>query len=62
LTAPGTGHGLALATDAVQRHGGRIELADTPGGGATIRIVLPVAGSAPETSAASAPTTSAEPG
>jgi len=41
-TAPGTGHGLALATDAVQRHGGRVELADTPGGGATVRIVLPL--------------------
>jgi len=44
--APGTGHGLALATDAVQRHGGRIELADTPGGGATVRIVLPLLESA----------------
>ena len=42
-TAPGTGHGLTLATDAVQRHGGRVELADTPGGGATVRLVLPLA-------------------
>jgi signal transduction histidine kinase len=39
--APGTGHGLSVVTDAAQRHGGRVELADTPGGGATVRIVLP---------------------
>ena len=45
--APGTGHGLALATDAVVRHGGRIELADRPGGGATVRIVLPIVAPSP---------------
>jgi signal transduction histidine kinase len=39
--APGTGHGLAVVTDAAQRHGGHVELDDTVGGGATVRIMLP---------------------
>ncbi len=39
--APGSGHGLSLAADAVQRHGGRIEIDETPEGGTTIRLVLP---------------------
>ena len=39
---PGTGHGLALVTDVAQRHGGHVELTDTPGGGATVRILLPI--------------------
>lgn len=38
----GTGHGLALVTDVAQRHGGQVELGETAGGGATVRIVLPV--------------------
>ena len=39
----GAGIGLALVQHAAQAHGGRVEVADTPGGGATLRIVLPVA-------------------
>ncbi|ABF42101.1 periplasmic sensor signal transduction histidine kinase [Candidatus Koribacter versatilis Ellin345] len=38
------GHGLGLAfVDAVvQAHGGNVEIEDTPGGGATIRILMPL--------------------
>ncbi len=39
----GSGHGLGLVVDAAQRHGGHIELTDTPGGGATVRFVVPLA-------------------
>jgi signal transduction histidine kinase len=37
----GTGLGLTLASDAVERHGGRIEVLDAPGGGARLRVRLP---------------------
>jgi two-component system osmolarity sensor histidine kinase EnvZ len=39
--AGGTGLGLTLASDAVERHGGRIEVLDAPGGGARLRVRLP---------------------
>ena len=39
----GSGHGLGLVVDAAQRHGGHIELAETPGGGTTVRLVIPLA-------------------
>ena len=39
----GAGIGLALVQHAAQAHGGRVDVADTPGGGATFRIVLPLA-------------------
>lgn len=40
----GAGLGLALTKQIVERHGGRIELADTLGGGATFTVTLPHAG------------------
>jgi signal transduction histidine kinase len=39
----GSGVGLALAHKIVVSHGGALEVDDTPGGGATFRIVLPEA-------------------
>jgi two-component system sensor histidine kinase MprB len=38
----GTGHGLALVADALDRHGGHLELGGAAGGGAVVRLVLPV--------------------
>ncbi|HSY14994.1 MAG TPA: GAF domain-containing sensor histidine kinase [Jatrophihabitantaceae bacterium] len=38
---PGTGLGLATCERIVTAHGGRIDITDTPGGGATFRIYLP---------------------
>ncbi|AND17853.1 HAMP domain-containing sensor histidine kinase [Rathayibacter tritici] len=40
---PGSGLGLAIAAQIVADSGGRITAEDSPGGGTTIRIVLPVA-------------------
>ena len=39
--ATGTGLGLAVARRIVEMHGGRIEAADAPGGGAIFRVELP---------------------
>jgi len=39
----GTGVGLALCLNIIESHGGRMALEDTPGGGATFHISLPVA-------------------
>jgi two-component system, OmpR family, sensor kinase len=44
----GSGLGLSIASAVLAAHGGRISVLDTPGGGATFRIVLPLAnGTAP---------------
>lgn len=39
----GTGLGLAIAKHAIQRHGGELEVASSPGEGSTFRLVLPAA-------------------
>jgi CheY-like chemotaxis protein len=41
--AKGTGLGLAIAQAVVARHGGRIEVDTTPGGGSTFTVWLPAA-------------------
>jgi hypothetical protein len=38
----GTGLGLAIVKQAVDLHGGSIEVAETPGGGATFIVGLPI--------------------
>lgn len=40
---PGSGLGLAIVREIAQHHGGRVLLADTPGGGLTVRVELPPA-------------------
>jgi nitrogen fixation/metabolism regulation signal transduction histidine kinase len=39
----GTGLGLAIVTKIAEEHGGRIEANNRPGGGAFVRVVLPLA-------------------
>ncbi len=56
----GTGVGLSFSQGLVEAHGGRLELAETPGGGATFRVVLPIS-AAPEPDVLPATTTAAAP-
>jgi signal transduction histidine kinase len=37
----GTGQGLAIVAATLDRHGGRLEIGDAPGGGAVIRLMMP---------------------
>jgi two-component system, OmpR family, sensor histidine kinase MprB len=46
---PGSGLGLAIVREAVQAHGGTVEVTSAPGGGTTVRLQLPVS---PPTTAA----------
>ncbi|MFC7340832.1 sensor histidine kinase [Saccharopolyspora griseoalba] len=41
-TAGGTGLGLAIASALAEAHNGRLELHETPGGGSTFRLLLPL--------------------
>ncbi len=41
-TIPGSGLGLAIAREIVRQHDGQIALDDTPGGGLTVRVELPL--------------------
>jgi signal transduction histidine kinase len=43
-TAPGVGLGLALCTRLARQLGGRLEVSDAPGGGASVSLILPVDG------------------
>jgi two-component system OmpR family sensor kinase len=38
----GSGLGLAIVSSIVARHSGTISISDTPGGGATFEVALPV--------------------
>jgi signal transduction histidine kinase len=38
---PGTGLGLAISKELIERHNGRIWVEDTPGGGATFKLLFP---------------------
>ena len=39
--ADGTGLGLRISREIARAHGGALEVADTPGGGSTFRLLLP---------------------
>lgn len=40
-SVPGAGLGLAITKEIVEHHGGRISVFETPGGGATFKVLLP---------------------
>ncbi len=43
----GSGLGMAIVAAVVETHHGEVTLVDTPGGGATVRVSIPLAGPAP---------------
>ena len=47
--AAGSGLGLAIVRAVAEGHGGSVELADAPGGGALFRVRLPISGDEPAT-------------
>jgi two-component system, OmpR family, sensor histidine kinase MprB len=49
---PGSGLGLAIVRQVAERHGGSIAAEPAPGGGALLRLTLPVAGLLPNSSTA----------
>jgi two-component system OmpR family sensor kinase len=55
----GSGLGLAIVASIVSAHRGRIDVLDTPGGGATFRVVLPLLQPVVEPAASTAPTPTA---
>ncbi len=46
--ARGNGIGLAVCDEIVTRHGGRLDISNSPGGGCLVPIILPLAGKAQE--------------
>lgn len=46
-SSAGTGLGLATVREVVTLHGGSVSIDETPGGGATLRMILPCAGPTP---------------
>lgn len=48
--ARGSGIGLAVCDEIVTRHGGRLDISNSPGGGCLVRIILPLAGAGQEKS------------
>lgn len=55
----GSGLGLAIVAAIVEAHRGDVEVVETPGGGATFRVALPLLSSRPTAPDAAAPTTAA---
>jgi ABC-type cobalamin/Fe3+-siderophores transport system ATPase subunit len=51
----GTGLGLSVVQAVAAGHGGRVEILDTPGGGATFRLTLPITASPAAVAPAPAP-------
>ena len=56
----GSGLGLAIVAGIVANHHGHVEVLETPGGGATFRVSLPLLTSVPETEDSPAPASEAQ--
>ncbi len=51
--ARGNGIGLAVCDEIITRHGGQLDIANAPGGGCLVRIILPLTAPSPQKPAAS---------